>query len=126
MQNLQRQRLRLAISQHRICVPDLRRRGLGLARTAGKMTAKPKKRRWVYAMTPAAYGIAGCPCGNEDPQWSEFRDHLWCETCRRDFVPAHWGLFDGPIPVGMTGLLGISFARVSLRTRRIIRERATK
>ena len=67
-----------------------------------------------YVMEPDDYGIAGCPCGNEACEWSEFEERLWCARCAVDFVPAHWGMFDGPIPVQAAALLGISFERVEL------------
>lgn len=73
-----------------------------------------EKRTWVYAGTPASYGIAGCPCGNNDCQYSEYVDHLWCEKCKKDFVPEHWGLFDGPIALEACEILGISFDRIDL------------
>lgn len=75
-----------------------------------------EKRAWVYVMRPQAYEIAGCPCGNLDPEWSEFKGHLWCEFCQTDFIPAHGGIFDGPIPVNGIRLMGISLDRVDLTT----------
>ena len=78
-----------------------------------------KKRTWVYVMRPAQYEIAGCDCGNSDPDWSEFVDHLWCRVCMKDFVPAHWGVLDGPVPVHAAGLMGLSFDRYILSTEQV-------
>lgn len=80
-------------------------------------TPSPTRRTWVYVQTPAAYQIAPCSCGNHDLQWSELVGHLWCEKCRKDFVPAHNGVFDGPIPFHLATELGMSFDRIDLATR---------
>lgn len=77
------------------------------------------RRTWVYVMRPAAYEIDPCECGNSDPDWSEYRRHLWCQKCCKDFVPKHSGIFDGPIPVNTSRLLGISFDRFNLATEQI-------
>lgn len=74
------------------------------------------KRTWVYCMPPKAYEIAGCACGNQDTQWSEYEHHLWCEHCQKDFVPEHNGIFDGPIPTNTAQLMGLSFDRIDLAT----------
>jgi len=77
------------------------------------------RRTWVYVQPPSMYEIAPCSCGNEATQWSEFRHHLWCGKCGKDFVPEHNGIFDGPIPVMACLMLGISFDRFNLETRQI-------
>jgi hypothetical protein len=74
------------------------------------------KRTWVYLLSPNQFQMAGCPCGNEHPNWSEFENHLWCDYCQKDFIPQHNGIFDGPIPIHTAGLLGIHFNRVNLLT----------
>ncbi len=78
-----------------------------------------EKRTWVYVQRPASYEIAGCTCGNNDPDWSEFKKHLWCQKCEKDFLPEHNGVFDGPIPVGVATLLGMSFDTFNLETQQI-------
>jgi len=82
------------------------------------MELKPK-RKWVYVQRPGSYEIAGCKCGNADPDWSEFEKHLWCPACQIDFIPEHGGVFDGPIPVAAAQLLGMSFDRFNLETQQI-------
>lgn len=67
------------------------------------------KRDWVYIQPPKAYEIAPCSCGNNNCQWSEFKKHLWCEKCQKDFVPEHNGVFDGPIPIQVSAMFGIYF-----------------
>lgn len=79
-----------------------------------------EKRDWCYIQQPAVYEIAPCPCGNTQTQWSEFKKHLWCDKCQKDFVPAHNGIFDGPIPAYTAMLMGISFDRINLATQQIV------
>jgi hypothetical protein len=75
-----------------------------------------EKRTWVYVMRPHEYEISGCECGNADPDWSEFRAHLWCSKCEKDFLPASNGIFDGPIPVNTVQLMGINLDRFDFET----------
>jgi hypothetical protein len=86
------------------------------------MVDAPAKRTWVYVQRPSSYEIAGCKCGNADPDWSEFKGMLWCPTCLIDFVPEHNGVFDGPIPVAAAALLGMSFDRFNLETQEVERD----
>ena len=51
----------------------------------------PEKRTWVYVQRPIEYGMSPCDCGNADPDWSEFRGHLWCAACQKDFIPKSGG-----------------------------------
>lgn len=78
-----------------------------------------EKRTWVYVQRPAAYCISGCTCGNADPDWSEFKKHLWCAKCEKDFIPEHGGLLDGPIGVETCRMLGIVFDRFNLETQQV-------
>lgn len=78
-----------------------------------------EKRAWCYVQSPSMYEMAPCACGNADTQWSEFAKHLWCSKCEIDFVPEHAGIFDGPIPVKVCEMLGISFDRINLETNEI-------
>lgn len=80
---------------------------------------KPIERRsCCYVQPPSAYEVASCDCGNADTQWSEFVGHLWCETCKKDFIPSHNGIFDGPIPIKLALMMGLSFDRVDLATKK--------
>ena len=78
-----------------------------------------KKRTWIYTQRPAVYEIAGCPCGNQDPDWSEFEKHLWCAICKKDFIPTSIGIFDGPVPINACAAMGIRFDRFNLETQQI-------
>ena len=78
------------------------------------------KRSTVYIMRPEEYSMSGCECGNTDPDWSEFEKHLWCKFCAKDFIPAHGGLFNGPIPIEVCRLMGTRFDQVDLVTGEIL------
>jgi hypothetical protein len=78
------------------------------------------KRTRVYVMRPAEYEISGCPCGNNDPEWSEYVGHLWCEKCQKDFKPEFNGVFDGPICIQACELMGISLSMFDLETQKIV------
>jgi len=80
---------------------------------------KLEKRTWVYVQRPREYEIAFHGCGHTDPDWSEYKDHLWCPECGVDFIPEYWGIFDGPIPVNISRALGICFDRFNLETQQI-------
>lgn len=80
-----------------------------------------EKRKWFYLQRPKIFGMPPCACGNADTEWSEYKNHLWCEKCQKDFIPAHNGVFDGPIPIGASALLGISFDRFNIETQRVER-----
>jgi hypothetical protein len=86
------------------------------------MAKHKRKRTWVYVQQPIDYGIAPCQCGNEDTQWSEYKEHLWCAKCKIDFIPKHNGVFDGPIAVNCAAGLGLDFRRYDLKTKKIIKE----
>jgi hypothetical protein len=72
------------------------------------------KREWVYVWRPVQFEMSPCDCGNADPDWSEYRNHLWCEACKKDYVPKCAGIFDGPIPAHMSQAMGICLDRIDL------------
>lgn len=80
------------------------------------------KRTHVYIQHPLFYDIPGCP---DNPShvitWSEYENRLWCFDCEVDFIPKYWGIFDGPIPMGTAKLMGISFDRINIETREIVK-----
>jgi len=78
------------------------------------------KRSDVLCQRPNVYSIPGCNCGNADPDWSEYKDHIWCANCKIDFEPAHWGILDGPVGINACAMLGIHFDRLDLATGKII------
>lgn len=83
--------------------------------------APRKKRIWCYVQPPAAYEIPPCASCGAEAQWSEYEGHLWCDHCQKDFIPAHGGVFEGPIPAQAAALLGVSFDRIILDTQQIER-----
>jgi len=80
-----------------------------------------EKRTWVYVQRPRDYEIAFHGCGHSDPDWSEYKHHLWCPVCKVDFIPTHSGVFDGPISIECCRLMGIVFDRFNLETQQIER-----
>lgn len=86
-------------------------------------TKAKTKRTWIYVQPPAAYGIAAHACRKDVAQWSEYKGHLWCRHCEVDFIPAHNGVFDGPIPGDVAAGLGFDFRRMSLKTKKLLKER---
>jgi len=75
-----------------------------------------ERRTWCYVQRPRDYEIAGCDCGNTDPDWSEFVGYLWCPICQKDYIPRHGGIFDGPIPVNACRLMGIDLSMYNIET----------
>lgn len=78
------------------------------------MSDQLEKREWCYAGAPASYDIPGCKCGNNNCVYSEWSNRLWCDKCEIDFVPEHFGIFDGPIPWEVSQILGYNFDRIDL------------
>lgn len=81
----------------------------------------PAKRTTCYMCPPVEFEVAGCPkCGGSNTAWSEYQGHVWCFDCQIDYVPAHWGVLDGPVPVGVAQLIGLSFDRIEIATGNVI------
>ncbi len=78
-----------------------------------------EKRKWHYLASPSSFDMAPCACGNHDTQWSEFAKHLWCEPCQIDFIPEHAGIFDGPIGITTSTLLGYDFRIFNMLTQQV-------
>lgn len=75
------------------------------------------KRTEVYLQRPIEFEMSGCKCGNNNPDWSEFRGHLWCATCEIDFVPEQQGFVDGsPVGINAAHLMGLCFATMEIET----------
>lgn len=75
-----------------------------------------EKRKWHYAQHPFDFEISDCECGTKNVWWSEFKEHLWCYICEKDFKPADNGVFGGPVSPRLCKLIGITFDRVNLET----------
>ena len=74
-----------------------------------------RKRAQVWIMKPQAYEISCDICGGSNIDWSEFEHLIWCYDCQKD-TPGNGGVFDGPIPIGVCELLGLSFDKVDMQT----------
>jgi hypothetical protein len=71
-------------------------------------------------MKPANYEISCDKCGGTNITWSEFEKLIWCYNCKID-TRGTGGIFDGPIPVELCKMFGISFDRIYLKDRSIRR-----
>ena len=72
-------------------------------------------RERVFVLEPARYQIRCDLCGGDNITWSEYEHLIWCYDCEKDTVGTG-GIFDGPIPLGATQLLGLSLDMVDLKT----------
>ncbi len=86
---------------------------------------KKKLRAWCYVQQPTAYEISCDKCGGSNITWSEFEHMIWCFDCKIDTCGTG-GIFDGPIPLEVSKMFGISFDRIDLKTRKIKRMMITK
>lgn len=80
---------------------------------------KLKKRKWIYIQSPTAYECHCDLCGGNNITWSEYQHMFWCYDCQKD-TSGFLGIFDGPIPLEVSKLLGICFDRIHLKTGRIM------
>jgi hypothetical protein len=69
-----------------------------------------KKREWIYIQEPAKYEMFCDKCGGVNITWSEFEGHIWCYDCKIDTIGIG-GIFDGPIPLELSKMFGVSFDR---------------
>ena len=72
-----------------------------------------KPRTWHYVQNPANYEITCDKCNGSNIQWSEFEGLIWCYDCKID-TKGTAGIFDGPIPVSVCEVLGISFDKYDM------------
>jgi hypothetical protein len=77
-----------------------------------------RRRTWHYVCKPAVYEIACDKCHGTNIEWSEFEHMIWCYDCKID-TPGTGGIFDSPIPMGVTELLGMSLDRYNIKKDRI-------
>ena len=59
-------------------------------------------------------------CGGTSIEWSEYEHKIWCYDCEID-TEGNKGIFDGPIPLRATYLLGLNFDRINLETEQLER-----
>jgi len=72
-------------------------------------------RERVFIMEPVRYGVRCDLCGGTNITWSEYEHLIWCYNCEKD-TAGIGGIFDGPIPLKATELLGLSLDKVDLKT----------
>lgn len=64
------------------------------------------------------YGIQCDKCEGTNIEWSEYEGMIWCYDCEID-TKGLPGVFDGPIPINTSKILGINFDRIDLKTKKI-------
>jgi hypothetical protein len=79
-----------------------------------------KKRKWMYVQKPYSYEIVCDKCNGTNIEWSEFEGLIWCYDCQID-TKGTGGVFDGPIPLEVAGVLGMSFDRIDLERKCLMR-----
>ncbi len=79
-----------------------------------------EKREWVYVMEPAEYEIECDRCDGTNIAWSEFAHMIWCYDCKID-TKGFAGVFSGPIPIKIAGMLGMSFERIRLSDNKLLK-----
>ena len=77
-----------------------------------------EKRTWYYVQEPSVYSMHCDKCEGHNITWSEFKHMIWCYDCEID-TEGFPGIFGGPIPLYISGLLGISFDRYNMETGKI-------
>lgn len=82
------------------------------------------KRTFCYVQPPEHFQVAPCQtCGDyRFLKWSEYQGHLWCPDCKKDFIPKHFGILDGPVLVNTSRILGIDFRIYDIVTGKLIEE----
>lgn len=78
-----------------------------------------KKRKEHFVQKPQVYGIRCDVCGSDNLDWSEYEGLIWCYNCEID-TKGTAGIFDGPIPINLCKMMGISFDKFNLETKEII------
>lgn len=90
------------------------------ARLDGGEGVLMRKRKWIYAMQPTAYEIGCDKCNGSNITWSEYEHMIWCYDCKID-TPGIGGIFDGPIPLEISKIFGITFDRINLKTHKLMK-----
>ncbi len=77
-----------------------------------------KKRTWHYIQKPQEHDISCPECGGVNLAWSEFENHIWCYDCQKD-LNNYTSALSGPVPVQVALMLGISFDRYNMETKKV-------
>ena len=90
------------------------------------------KRKWIYIHHPTRYDIRCNKCWDGEINetgtnidWSEYEHKIWCYDCKKDLSGSP-GVFDGPIPMGLSEMLGISFNRIYFKSGKIFKPVTSK
>lgn len=78
------------------------------------------KREFCYVLKPQEYEIQCDICKGSNLHWSEFEGLIWCYDCEKD-TAGTGGIFDGPIPIGASDLLGITFDKIEIETGKLFK-----
>lgn len=73
------------------------------------------KRTWYYCQSPVVFEMQCDKCEGQNITWSEFERMIWCYDCEID-TEGYKGIFDGPVPIHISGLIGMSFDRYNMET----------
>jgi hypothetical protein len=87
-----------------------------------------RKRKWIYVHHPVKYDIRCDKCwngsleagGGTNIYWSEYEGMIWCYDCKID-IHGFRGIFDGPIPLGVMEVLGLSLNRLYFKSNKIFK-----
>jgi len=71
-------------------------------------------------MPPYFFDIACDKCNGRNIHWSEYEHLIWCYDCQID-TKGTPSIFDGPIPIHASYLLGLTFDKFNLETNQIER-----
>ena len=77
-----------------------------------------KKRKWMYLKKPTFFEMSCDKCGGKNITWSEYEHKIWCFDCKIDTLGTG-GIFDGPIPLEVSKIFGISFDRLYFKDKSI-------
>ncbi len=77
-------------------------------------------RKTTYCQKPAIYEICCDLCRGVDITWSEYEGLIWCFACEED-TKGTGGIFDGPIPIELCTMMGISFDKIRISDGKLLK-----
>lgn len=78
------------------------------------------KRKWCYSQSPIVYEIYCDICNGDNITWSEYKGLIWCFDCEKD-TRGTGGIFDGPIPIRFSNMMGINFDIIRLEDNELLK-----
>ena len=79
-----------------------------------------KKRTEHYILNPAKFDMRCDICNGINLEWSEYDGLIWCYDCEKD-TKGIAGIFDGPIPVNVSHMLGIHFDKWDMVKKHVVK-----